>query len=720
MAYIEHLRRGIVRAWLPLVGATLMLLLLGSWFWAGRASAYVFWTDCPSCHTATIARANQNGSEVNESFVSVAHTTIAEGLTISGDTLYWSWESPHYYQPFSPWVQGGIGKANLEGYGHEQITFIGDSNPPYYPTGLAAAGKYLYTGYGNPGPLWSTKIDGPAPWNVPSTNADASGVATGGGYIYWADDATNKIVRGKLNGSGGVTHVEGHFIGGAHTPYGIAVGGGYIYWANEHTNTIGRAKLDGKSVNQKFITGAHCPRGVAIDSQYIYWANFDGDSIGRAKLDGKSVEQKFIGGANQPQWLAVGGSPANVSAPKISGTAQQGDKLTETHGSWLNGTTSYSYQWERCDAKGSSCSEIAGATHQTYTLGSADVGHRILVAESASNADGNGGPVSSAATSVVLPPPPANTAPPSIAGSMIQGQTLTGTHGSWSNSPTSFEYQWEDCNAVGTGCSPSSSVYSGSESYPLTLADAGSTIRLKVWASNAGGTSAAAVSAATKVVLPLAPVNMSSPSIAGDLTRGQTLTEVPGSWSNDPTSRTYQWQDCDSSGADCVSIPGATAPTYLLSADDVGDTIMVEETVANAGGTGGTVSSRTTAVVQALPGGNATPMAPVNSLPPVISGLFEVGQTLTASTGAWQGTPALTYAYQWQLCKLATCTDLSGATSSSYTLSLFPVLDGGDTIQVVVTATNVYGSAIAESAKVGPVPTSTPPPRSPGGGGLPM
>jgi hypothetical protein len=196
--------------------------------------------------------------------------------------------------------------------------------------------------------------------------------------------------------------------------------------------------------------------------------------------------------------------------------------------------------------------------------------------------------------------------------------------------------------------------------------------------------------------------------------------DVPGSWSNDPSIRTYQWQDCNASGSECVAIPGATASTYLLSASDVGDTIAVEETVANAGGTSGPVHSQTTAVVAALPGGNVAPMAPVDSLTPVISGLFEVGQTLSASSGAWQGTPTLTYAYQWQLCKLSTYTDLADATSSSYMLSLFPALDGGDTIQVVVTATNAYGSATAESVKLGPVPTSTPPPRPTGGEGLPM
>ncbi len=707
-------------------GAVLLLfLLLGSWFSAARASAYVFWTNCPTCRTPTIVRANQNGSDVWPGFVYPHHTTIAEGLAISGDSLYWSWESPNYYQPFSPVVQDGVGKASLEGYGGEQFTFIGDSTPSYYPTGLAIAGKYLYTGYGNPGPMWSTKLDGPAPWHVSSASADASGVATSGGYIYWADDATDKIVRAKLNGSGGITETKNSFITGAHHPFGIALGGGYVYWANEATNSIGRAKLDGKSVEQKFITGAHRPRGVAVDGEYIYWANYDGSSIGRAQLDGKEVKQKFIGGQSHPEWVAVGGPPANTVAPKISGIPQQGEKLTEQHGSWLNGVSSYTYQWELCDSKGSYCVEIAGATHQTYTPSSADVGHRIVVEESAQNADGSSEPVSSAASAVVLPPPPANTVAPSISGIATQGQTLTGQHGSWSNDPTSFDYQWEDCDASGAACHPSPNEYTTGETYPLLLADAGHTIRLKVWAVGAGGTSAPAVSTATKVVLPLPPVNTVAPSIDGDLTQGQTLTDVAGSWTNEPSSYTYQWKACNPATLICTVV--GSERTLLLGEAEVGDTIAVEESAVNTGDSGVPASSPTTAVVQGLPGtGNVMAMAPLSSIAPVISGQIALGEAVGASTGAWQGTPTLSYTYQWLLCRFSSCTDIADATNSTYMVPLFPLSDGGDTLEVAVTATNALGESTAESSDGTAVPIVTPPvhPIEGGGGsggrGLPM
>jgi Low-density lipoprotein receptor repeat class B len=714
----EHLRRRSgARAALLLV-ATAALLLLTASLGSASAGAYIFWTNCYTCHRATIVRANQNGSGVWSGFVEAEGTTVAEGLAISGDTLYWSWKSPHYSPAFGPVVRDGIGTASVDVGGASQFGFVGDSTPPYYPTGLAAAGSYLYTGYGSSAPMWSTRMVGPAPWKEPSANAYARGVATGGGYIYWADQSTETIVRAKLNGSGGISEVKSRFITGARSPYGVAVGGGYIYWADHNSDSIGRAKLDGKEVEQDFITGAHGPEGVALDNQYVYWANNHDGTIARAKLDGGEVKQRFITGQRHPEWVAVGGPPADVSPPQISGTAQQGRQLTESHDLWLNGVTRYEYQWESCDSGGGHCNSIAGATHQSYTLSEQDVGHTLRVQESASNSDGTGEPATSAATAVVLPPAPANLSPPTISGTTIQGQTLTATHGSWSHGASSYDYEWEDCNSSGGDCAPTAT--SGWETYALTLADAGSTIRVKVWASNAGGTSAAAVSAPTQVVLPLPPVNSTPPSIAGDLTAGQTLTEVPGAWSNDPTRYTYRWQACDPSTGTC-SVVG-TEQSLLLSDADVGDTITVAESAINAGGAGGPVSSPTTAPVQALPGGNVLATAPLNSVAPVISGQIATGKTVSASTGAWLGTPSLSYTYQWLLCRSASsCTDVADATSATYRVTLFPLTDGGETLEVAVTATNAVGEATAESTDGTAVPVITPTPHPSGGGGsLPM
>ncbi|MFI4991955.1 MAG: hypothetical protein ACHQHO_13725, partial [Solirubrobacterales bacterium] len=94
--------------------------------------------------------------------------------------------------------------------------------------------------------------------------------------------------------------------------------------------------------------------------------------------------------------------PTNISPPTITGAAEQGLTLTEHHGSWTNEPTSYSYQWRQCDSAGSSCTNISGATSQTYAPVAGDVGHTIRVQETAGNAGGSSEPATSGASAVVL------------------------------------------------------------------------------------------------------------------------------------------------------------------------------------------------------------------------------------------------------------------------------------------------------------------------------
>jgi hypothetical protein len=86
----------------------------------------------------------------------------------------------------------------------------------------------------------------------------------------------------------------------------------------------------------------------------------------------------------------VAAPPANTSPPTISGTAQQGQTLTVTQGTW-SGTPAptLAEQWQRCDSAGANCVPIAGATSSTYTLTAADVGHTIRAQVTASNARGS-------------------------------------------------------------------------------------------------------------------------------------------------------------------------------------------------------------------------------------------------------------------------------------------------------------------------------------------
>lgn len=87
---------------------------------------------------------------------------------------------------------------------------------------------------------------------------------------------------------------------------------------------------------------------------------------------------------------------------------------------------------------------------------------------------------------------------------------------------------------------------------------------------------------------------------------------------------------------------------------------------------------------------------PVNAILPAITGTPTVGETLTASVGAWAGFPS-SYAYQWY----ADAVEIVGATSSTYVLTEAELAAD---ITVGVVATNATGdSDEAVSAAVGPV-----------------
>ena len=78
-------------------------------------------------------------------------------------------------------------------------------------------------------------------------------------------------------------------------------------------------------------------------------------------------------------------APSLVSPPTITGTAQQGQTLTATTGTWDGAGLSYTYQWQKCDAAGANCVDIPGATSSTYVVASTDVGATLRVTVSATN-----------------------------------------------------------------------------------------------------------------------------------------------------------------------------------------------------------------------------------------------------------------------------------------------------------------------------------------------
>ncbi len=545
-------------------------------------------------------------------------------------------------------------------------------------------------------------------------------------------------------------------------------------------------------------------------------------------------------------------APTNSVLPLVSGSAVEGQTLSASTGTWSGSPTSYAHQWEACDALGEGCLSVAGATSSSYKLVATDVGGTMRVVVTASNAGGSTAASSNATATVTEPPPPpppapANSVLPSITGSAVEGDTLSASTGTWTGSPTSYSYQWEDCNTSGEACSSISGA-TGS-TYKLVAGDVGHTVRVVVTASNAGGSTPASSSATAAVTAPppAAPTNTVLPSVSGSVVEGDTLSASTGTWTGSPTSYAYQWEDCNTSGEACSDVSGATSASYKLASSDVGHTARVVVTATNAGGSTPSSSAATATVASAessgllvgsstvqassdtssagsaeafeytasasgtvhslslyvnsgntassivvglysnvsgnpgsllasatigspkaagwnavgvspvavssgsvywlaaLPlngtlairdvasGGGPTkssasdslkelpsswssgstwanspasfdasgevvsvPAAPTNTLLPAITGSAIEGKELTASEGTWTGSPT-SYAYQWQDCNSsgAACIDISGATASSYTLG---ATDVGHTVRVVVTASNAGGSTPASAA----------------------
>ncbi len=180
------------------------------------------------------------------------------------------------------------------------------------------------------------------------------------------------------------------------------------------------------------------------------------------------------------------------------------------------------------------------------------------------------------------------------------------------------------------------------------------------------------------------PKNVSLPTVSGTAAEGQTLTAANGSWTSlTPITFTYQWQRCTVSI--CNDFAGATGRTYAVTASDVGKTLRVRVRAANPAGSSEATSLPTTVVG-----------LPINTSPPMVSRL---GQTLTATTGAWTGSLPMTFTYQWQR-RDATGSiwnNITGATGQTYMLT---ASDIGKTLRVRVSAANAAGSSEATSLPV--------------------
>jgi hypothetical protein len=441
-------------------------------------------------------------------------------------------------------------------------------------------------------------------------------------------------------------------------------------------------------------TGVNCsPVSGATSSTYTLGVTDVGQTV-RVRVTAANSAGETTQATSDATAVIAPRLPAMIAAPTVAGTAQVGQQLSGSTGRWSGTPTiTYAYRWLRCDQL-ALCTPIAGATAPTYTPGGDDVGMGLRVEVTATNGAGSVS-AQSASTTLVPAIAPTSTDAPSISGSPRDRLTLTADDGSFDGAPApAITRVWERCDQ--DGCTAIGGA-SGS-TYTLGAEDVGFTLRVAVTATNAAG-SVTVRSASSAPVQAMAPVALEDPSVTGPGIEGVALAGHPGLWDGTPDiSYAYAWSRCDDLGADCTLLDDATQAGYVPGPDDVDHRLRLTVTASNAAGPVA-ASSALTPLIAAR--------APVSSSAPTIDGDVAAGETLTASTGGWEGTQPLAYAYAWSSCQPdgETCVAIPDATSSSYRLR---TADVGRSVRVAVTARNVAGERTATSAATVEVPPVAP------------
>ena len=360
-----------------------------------------------------------------------------------------------------------------------------------------------------------------------------------------------------------------------------------------------------------------------------------------------------------PAHAAAG--PLSSSPPSVTGTLQQGKKLTALTGTWVgSGTITYAFQWYRCDTNAAHCSSIHGSTKSTYTEVAKDVGHTIGLTVRATDSTGVA-EAYAAVTGLVASPSSTlvATAQPALAGDPIVGTAISVENAAWTTTPATTTYRWYRCNPNGRLCAEIAGQTAAA--YTLVADDAGHTIVAA--ATAVAGTQSTTVLTVRSALVRTepGPVVSAPPAIGGSLQQGKQLAGTPGTWaSGGSISYHYQGYRCDQNGAHCSSIHGSTKATYTLVAKDVGHTIGLTVRATDATGTSPAYSS--------LAGLVAPPGAPlVAATQPKIDGTASAGSTLTVEPATWTGTPTGT-TYAWLRCNAngRLCTPIPSETTASY------------------------------------------------------
>jgi RHS repeat-associated protein len=99
------------------------------------------------------------------------------------------------------------------------------------------------------------------------------------------------------------------------------------------------------------------------------------------------------------------------------------------------------------------------------------------------------------------------------------------------------------------------------------------------------------------------------PVLSGSPDVGVRMAVSQGKWTGSPVAYGYDWEDCNTSGAECSPILGADNPNYTPVSSDVGHTLVAQVKATNGAGSV-TVATTASAVVGSAKGTEAAQVSP--------------------------------------------------------------------------------------------------------------
>lgn len=424
---------------------------------------------------------------------------------LSADTVYgWVWDG--YSQDMAEGVTVKIWqKDNISN--EPNATAVTDESG-YYSLGTLPPGQYLLW-FGRDGLIsewWDNTIWGWLSATVLTIPDDQTSIEANAELDYW----------GSVTGT--VANAKGKPVPNAWVRLLVwdDVNKYWGEWESRPTDNSGRFIFPDLRPGIYAVEEYRLPKGSRLKSEgsYVSLLSHDGTKTG---------------GLLEP-W--VKGAPG-------TGVLQKTDVGA---GSWKR--TTFSYQWLRDGAR------IPGATKQTYTPGTADIGRRLQVRVTSKQGNNWVTVVSPTTWPIILAPLPR------IEGPLAVGSEVTAT-GLW-QAGAALRYQWYANSKAISGATGSSLVLTGSQKAKR--------ISVTVTGNFSDYPAVSRTSATTAKV-----ATAGTPTVSGRPLAGATLKAKPGTWTK-KTKLRYQWLR---NGA---AIRKATKSTYKLTAADAGAAISVRVT----------------------------------------------------------------------------------------------------------------------------------------------